>query len=108
MTTKFLHAPVMSAMLMLGVVTATTLLPVPAAEAATFWLWGGVRAHVDRSTGLWKITNSKDAQVAVKYRVRLKDNGIWQTRNATISANSDRLLGYDAKTYKLEVVSHNP
>jgi hypothetical protein len=107
MTMKFLRALFISATLVLGLIMATTMLPVPAARAITLWPFG-VHAHVDGSTGLWKITNNKNTQVAVKYRVRLRKDGIWQNHNATIPANSDRLLGYDSKTYKMEVVSHNP
>lgn len=95
-----------AAAFVLCLLTATAILPVPSANA--IWPFGGVRAHVSGSTGMWVITNSKNAQVAVKYRARIRGSNIWQNHSATVPANSDRLLGYDSKTYKLEVVSHTP
>lgn len=105
---KLLRILFTSAALFVGFVCTTAVLPVPSARAATFWIFGGVRAHVSRSTGLWMITNSMNSQVAVKYRAKLRGTDLWQYHNATIPANSDRFLGYDSKTYNLQVVSHTP
>lgn len=96
-----------SSAMLLGVIAAATLLPVPSARALTLWPFG-VHAHVSGSTGMWVITNSKNSQVAVKYRAKVNGTNTWQYHNATIPANSDRYLGYDSKTYKLQVVSHTP
>src|SRR5450432_672811 len=104
---KLLRTLAFSATMLVGLITATTILPVPAAGALTLWPFG-VHAHVSSSTGMWMITNRKNSQVAVKYRAKIRGSDIWQYHNATIPANSDRLLGYDSKTYKLQVVSHTP
>jgi hypothetical protein len=101
---KLLRILFTSAAMLLGLIAATTVLPVPSAEA--IWPFGGVRAHTSR--GLWVISNSKNVQVGVKYRAKVKGSDIWAYHNATVPANSDRVLGYDAKTYRLQVVSHTP
>ena len=105
---KLLRILFTSATMLLGMITASAFFPVPAAHASIFGIFGGVHAHVSRSTGLWMITNSTNSQVTAKYRSTLRGSGIWANHTATIPANSDRLLGYDSKMYKLQVISHTP
>ena len=94
----------LSAGLMLfGVLTASTFLPVATAQAGFF---NRVHARVG-SSGLWEITNNSSAARFIKFRVSVRGSGIWQNHKATLPPGSTRMMGYDSKTYVLRVEEVN-
>ena len=85
--------------MLLGILTASAILPVPTVQAGLF---SRVYTRVGK-TGLWELSNASNSVKFVKYSVSIKGSGIWQKHGATLPPNSTRMMGYDGKTYRLRV-----
>jgi hypothetical protein len=90
------------ALILLGTITASTILPVPAAGMDLF---GRVKARMSRQTGLWEIVNSTSTTAVVRYGIAAKGSSDWRYHKAFVPANQTRMLGYDIKYYDLKIVS---
>lgn len=88
-----------TALMLSGILTASTFLPVATVQAGFF---NRVHARVG-SSGLWEITNNSSAVRFVKFRVSVRGSGIWQNHKATLPPGSTRMMGYDSKTYLLRL-----
>ena len=90
------------AMILLAAITASAVLPVPAAQADLF---GRVKARMSRQTGLWEIVNSTSTTAVVRYGTAVRGSNDWRFHKAFVPANQTRMLGYDIKYYDLKIVS---
>jgi len=99
---KFIRPFVAGTLLLLGAVTASSILPVP---AAAMDLWGRVKARMSRQTGLWEIVNSTSTTAVVRYGTAARGSNDWRYHKAFVPANQTRMLGYDIKYYDLKIVS---
>jgi len=98
---KILRQLFAGAFLLLGVITASAILPAPAAHAQLF---GRVKARPSRTAGIWEIVNTTNSMMIVKYAVATRGTSNWRTHKAYVQANSTRMLGYDLKTYDFKIV----
>ncbi len=99
---KSIRPLVAGTLLLLGAITASTLLPVPAAGMDLF---GRVKARMSRQTGLWEIVNSTSTTAVVRYGVAARGSNDWRSHKAFVPANQTRMLGYDIKYYDLKITS---
>ena len=98
---KILHRLLAGSLLLLGVITATAILPAPVAQAQLF---GRVKARMSRSTGLWEIVNSTNSTAVVRYAVTTRGTSDWRNHKAFVPPNSTRMLGYDINTYEFKIL----
>jgi hypothetical protein len=98
---KFLHRLLAVSLILLGLITATAIIPAPMAQAQLF---GRVKAHMSRSTGLWEIVNSTNSTAVVRYAVTTRGTRDWRNHKAFVPPKSTRMLGYDIKTYDFKIV----
>ena len=100
---KFIRPFLAGALILLGAITASAILPAPAAHAMD--LFGRVKARMSRQTGLWEIVNSTSTTAVVRYGIAARGSNDWRYHKAFVPANQTRMLGYDIKYYDLKIVS---
>ncbi len=99
---KTLRPFLAGALILLGAITASALLPVPAAAVDLF---GRVKARMSRQTGLWEIVNTTSTTAVVRYGIATRGTSDYRVHKAFVPPNQTRMLGYDIKYYDLKIVS---